>query len=260
MIELTLARWSAWLPGVESLEAWRAWAAAPRVPSDPAAPVATEVPPLLRRRCDALSRALLHVAGACCPEAPGVDSPPADAAWPRSEVATVFATRFGPLGAIVENLESLAADRLPSPMTFSHAVHNTALGLFSIWARNRAPASALAAGEATFAHGWLESALLLHREPGRPVLLASGDAALPAALTALPCPSQAPLGPHAVALLLRASGAGERVRFGPAAEAAASARSEPMLPPPLAFLRWWIGGGETLTLGSEGCAWRWERC
>jgi hypothetical protein len=249
MIEVTLARWTAWLPGVESPEAWRAWAASPYAPGESAAPAATEVPALLRRRCDALSRALLHVAGECCP---------AGATPSRSEVATVFATRLGPLGAVTENLESLAAGRLPSPMTFSHAVHNTALGLFSIWAGNRAPASALAAGEATFAHGWLEAALLLHREPDRPVLLVGGDAALPEALAALPRPAPAPLGPHALALLLRANGPGERVRFGRVDGSPSDARTTP-LPLPLAFLCWWIAGGEALTLGSAGGAWRWQR-
>lgn len=252
MIELSLVRWSAWLPGIETPDAWRAWAGAPRLPSEPAAPSAAQVPALLRRRCDAHSRALLHAASACC-ELPE-----------RAEVATVFATRFGPLGAVVENLESLAAARSPSPMTFSHAVHNTALGLFSIWAGNRAPGSALAAGSATFAHGWLEAALLAKRERNRSVLLVAGDAALPAPLAALAEPA---LGPHALALLVRAEGPGERVRLAlepgaaPGGPRASRCVQTPELPPPLAFLRWWIAGKGALEIaGERGAIWRWERC
>ena len=270
MIELAVARWAAWIPGVEGADAWRAWARVPQAPSEPGAPSASEIPALLRRRCDALSRALLHVAGECCEAASTPVEGDRDAPL-ASRVATVFATRFGPLGAIVENLDSLAAGRSPSPMTFSHAVHNTALGLYSIWTQNRAPGSALAAGAATFAHGWLEAALLLQREPARPVLLVAGDAALPPAL--LPLAGAEPPGPHALALLLRAprAGDGERageiVRFGlasgvalesPAPEMSA-ARAGAALPPPLEFLRWWIAGEKPLALDCQGRTWRWER-
>jgi hypothetical protein len=242
MIELALARWSAWLPGVETPEAWRAWAQEPRRAREPAAPGAAEIPALLRRRCDALSRALLHVAGECCEPAL------------RGDVATVFATRFGPLGAVVENLEALAAGVPLSPTTFSHAVHNTALGLFSIWAKNREPGSALAAGANTFAHGWLEAALLAERERARPVLLVAGDAALPSALEE--CAPSAH-GPHAVALLLRADGAGVRVRFRLAPGGTPASAEE--LPQPLAFLRWWLSGAASLQLASERHSWSWER-
>jgi hypothetical protein len=246
MTELVVAAWSAWQPGVETREAWRGWAEAP-VPAssarEPAAPPAAEVPPMLRRRCDALSRALLHVAGACC--APEL----------RAEVATVFATRFGPLGAVVENLEALAAGQPLSPTTFSHAVHNTALGLYSIWTGNRAPGSAIAAGEATFAHGWLEAMLLLRREPARPVLLVAGDAAVPPAVAPL-APGAA--GAHALALLLRSDGDGERIAFA-LADAPEVAGDAP-LPWPLAFLRWWLAGdAPTLALAHAGRGWRWER-
>jgi hypothetical protein len=240
LIELGLERWSAWLPGVESPEAWRVWAAQPRLPGEPAAPSAAEIPALLRRRCDALSRALLHVAGECC--APAL----------RGEVATVFASRFGPLGAVTANLEALAAGGPLSPTTFSHAVHNTALGLFSIWAHNRQPGSALAAGDQTFAHGWVEASLFAQRDRVRPVLLVAGDAAPP---SVLPASDAGPLGPHAVALLLRQDG-GERVRLRleppdpPAAE---------RLPAPLAFIRWWLSGEPRLRLGGPRRSWIWER-
>jgi Beta-ketoacyl synthase, N-terminal domain len=242
MSELALARWAAWLPGVETPEAWRAWASQPRVAREPAAPRAEEVPALLRRRCDALARALLHVAGECCEPAL------------RAQAATVFATRFGPLGAITENLEALARNAPLSPTTFSHAVHNTALGLFSIWAQNRAPGTALAAGEGTFAHGWLEAALLAGRERTRPVLLVAGDAALPSSLA-----QHAPFshGPYAVALLLRADGLGERVRFQLAPRVERASVEE--LPQALAFLRWWIAGTPSLQLASERHTSSWQR-
>jgi len=242
MSELALVRWAAWLPGVETPEAWRAWASDPHVARAPAAPSAEELPALLRRRCDALSRALLHVAGECCEPAL------------RAEVATVFATRFGPLGAITENLAALARNAPLSPTTFSHAVHNTALGLFSIWAKNRAPGTALAAGEATFAHGWLEAALLAGREPTRSVLLVAGDAALPSPLAER---ASRPHGPYAVALLLCADREGERVRFQLAPSAARASSEE--LPQALAFVRWWLSDAPSLQLASERHTSSWQR-
>ena len=245
MIELRIARWSAWMSGVETPEEWRAWLARPHCEPAAGAPSATELPPLLRRRCDALARTLLHVAGTCC-----------DAAL-RSEVATVFASRQGPLAAVVENLETLAAGAPLSPTTFTHAVHNTQLGLFSIWARNRAPGSALAACEETFAHGFLEAALLALRTPARPVLLVAGDALSPEPLAALADPVR---GAHALALLLTAEGPGERVRFGfSVAGALAADAGQPELPEPLAFLRWWLGEEPTLRRVSGGRMWSWER-
>jgi len=243
-MELTLARWAAWLPGVEGVDAWRAWAEHPSAAAEPAAPNGAEIPALLRRRCDALSRLLLHVASECCEPAL------------RGEVRTVFATRFGPLGAIVENLETLAAGRSPSPTTFSHAVHNTALGLFSIWAQNRAPGTALAAGASTFAHGWLEAALIAQRDRARPVLLVVGDAALPSALGGAEPSAH---GPHAVALLLRTGGQGARVRFRLGEPAASPEAFAEALPQPLAFLRWWLSEAPSLRIASGRRSWLWDR-
>ena len=52
-----------------------------------------------------------------------------------------------------------------SPARFSHSVHNTQVGLFSIWARNPLPSVSVAAGAETFAHGFLEAVGRLQREP-----------------------------------------------------------------------------------------------
>ncbi len=242
MSALAIEAWSAWAPGLESADSWRAWARAPQPCERGGAPNALALPPLLRRRCDELSRMFLHVAAGAC------------GAAQRGAVATVFATRVGAYATQVELLETLAAKGPLSPTRFSHSVHNTALGLFSIWSQNHEAGSSLAAAEETFAHGFLEAALLAAREPERRVLLVCGDARYPAPLDA---GADSVRGSHALALLLRSTGEGERVHF--ALESARGGSASP-LPQALGFLRWWLSHESApLRLSAAGRCWVWQR-
>ncbi|HEY8120729.1 MAG TPA: beta-ketoacyl synthase chain length factor [Myxococcota bacterium] len=202
------------------------------------APEARFLPPLVRRRCDDLTRALLHVARECA-------SPEQLAAC-----ACVFASRHASLSALVELLEALAAGKPLSPNTFSHSVHNAPAGVFSVWAQNRHACSSLAAGRESFACGWLEALGLLARDPTRDVLLVCGDEFPLAPLTphaAAPAPT------HALAVLLGSSGAGAPIELAlEAAPENAEARAEP---DELAFARWWAGDAAVLALAHSGRRW-----
>jgi len=232
---IRLRRWAAWAPGVESEAAWRAWARAPAEIRGSGAPEARFLPALLRRRCDAHSRMMLHVAHECCP------------AELRSEIACVFASRHGSFGTTVSLLEDLAHGAALSPARFSHSVHNAPAGLFSIWAENRTASLSLAAGEGTFAHGFLEAICTIHREGGRPVLLVHSDEAVPDAIVPLVDRRE---GSFALALLLAGDGPGPALCFahepdgrtlGPAPRSGA-----------LEFLRWWLSEERELRLPHEG--------
>ena len=112
-----MSRWSAWTP--------------------PAEPDVSVLPPLLRRRCSRMTRAMLHVAF-------GVAT--------IDELATlpaVFGSRHGELTATVGLLETLARGQALTAAGFSHSVHNAPVGLFSIATRNRGITSAVAAGVIT---------------------------------------------------------------------------------------------------------------
>jgi hypothetical protein len=201
---------------------------------------------MARRRCDDQSRAMLQVAHACCE---------ADL---RGQVACVFASRHGSFATTVSLLEDLARDAPLSPARFSHSVHNTQAGLFSIWAGNRQPSTALAAREETFAHGLLEAACLVRREPERPVLLLVGDEAVPAPLE--PVAGRAH-GTHALALRLGPGGS-LCLRLEPPAGRAdpgAARAGAAAWPPALEFLRWWLSGDATLRLPSPLHTWVFER-
>ena len=232
-MRVRLARVAAWAPGLEDEGAWRAWARDPAPVRGGAAPDARFLPPLLRRRCDALARMALHVANECCP------------AGLRSGIACVFASRHGSFGTTVALLEDLARDAPLSPARFSHSVHNAPAGLFSIWAENRSASLTLAAGDATFAHGLLEAACTLRRG-GRPVLLVHGDEALPDAVLPI---ADGPEGAFALALLLAAEGPGPELRFAHDPDTVAAA---PARPGGLEFLRWWHREERELRLPHAG--------
>jgi hypothetical protein len=233
-----LERWAAIAPGLDvAAPAWSDWARAPRpFPDDDVQPDMKFLPAMQRRRCDPLSRLMLAVANACCDDET------------RSEALSVFGSRHGSFGTTVSMLEALARDEALSPTAFSHSVHNTQAGLFSIWADNQQVAQSLAARNETFQHGLLEAVCLLARSGGRPVLFVTGDEALPEPVARL---SDDPHPPYAVGLLLRAeddpraSGGTFELALEPGGEDA-----QPLgWPPALEFVRWWLSPEQTLRLG-----------
>jgi len=242
MNRVELVRWAAWAPDIATQEEWQAWARAPRPIVGSGSPEVRFLPGLQRRRCDALSRTMLEVAHGCCPEPL------------LSEVACVFATRHGPFSTTVAMLQDLATGSPLSPARFTHSVHNAPAGLFSIWAHNPRASSSLAGGAETFAHGFLEAAALLHREPERPVLFVTADESPPEPFDSIADPGA---GAYGVALLLEIGDGGGALEF--------SLRQAPGVLTPLAwpdaleFLRWWITGEERLILGRGTRAWTWTR-
>jgi hypothetical protein len=235
-------RWVAWAPGLESAADGRVWARDPRPVPEQGAPDARFLPTLQRRRCDSLSRMMLHVVNQCCDEAL------------RRQVACVFASRHGSFGTTASLLEDVAAATPLSPARFSHSVHNTQAGLFSIWSGNPRPSTSVAAGGKTFAHGFLEAIGMLHRECGRPVLFVVGDEVIPEPFSGI---AREPRGAHAVALLLGAEGTGEGIEFS--VEVADDESPPAEWPDALEFLRWWLSGAATLRLARRPHAWVWRR-
>jgi len=232
---------AAWSPGLETAEQWAKWAHEPRALEREGRPELLFVPPLMRRRCDQLSRMMLWAAHACCP------------AELLPEVNAVFASRHGAFGTMVGMLEELAGQRTLSPAAFSHSVHNTQAGLFSIWARNPRVSSSVAAGAATFGHGLLEALGILHAEPDRPVLYVCGDEAIPEPVRGICDHDQ---GAFALALLLTTHGEGAPLDF--ALDTSSDAR--PLAyPDALEFLRWLRLDGEELRLGPPRAGFRFRR-
>ncbi len=151
-VRLPISRWSAW-PSVEA--GAREQCALPQV---------RFVDPMLRRRLGPLARILLHVAHECAAD--------------RPSVRLVLASQHGELSYTLAALRALAAGEPVSPTLFSLSVHNSAAGIFSILRRDRAPSTAIAAGEETLGHALLEAHCQLD-DGEEPVLMVYGDAMLP---------------------------------------------------------------------------------
>lgn len=253
MIDVVIADWFAWAPGIDTREAWTRWAAAPEPLAEDGVPEAREVPPMLRRRCTALSKAMLTAGLGCTRVAAAGD------------VRTVFASRYGSINESVPLLRNIARDERMSPSRFTHTVHNAQSGLFSIAAGNRHASSALSGRAETFASGFLEAVTHLHREPDRPVLLVMGDVPLGEEFAPL---TDDPRAIYSVALLLRFEGEGAKVRFQvegsstlarPGVAVAAIEALRRGWSDGAEFLRWLIRNEEALTLPGNGREWKWQR-
>ena len=253
MIRVVVRDWSAWAPGLETRDAWTAWAAAPVPLRDDGAPEAREVPPMIRRRCTTLSRAMLTAAYG------------ATTRIPACNVRTVFASRYGSINESVPLLRNIAYDERMSPSRFTHTVHNAQAGLFSIAAGNRHASSALSARAESFACGFLEAATHLDREPDRPVLLVMGDVTLAEAFAPL---IDDPPAVYAVGLVLATDGDGTPVSFGvrgsdeparPGVAIAAERAQRRGWADATEFVRWLLSKEEELRLEGNGRQWWWRR-
>ena len=241
-MKVSLTRWAAWAPGLETPEAWQAWAKAPVPLAREGVPDAKFLPAMLRRRCTPLTRTVLSAAYAC------VDADE----LPR--LRSVFASRHGSINESIGLLENVVRREKLSPATFSHTVHNAQAGLFSIAAGNREASSSLSGQEDTWASAWIDALAFLERDPEAPVLVVIGD--VPLADTFAPLVDE-PAVPYAFACRLASAG------DGPGIELSLSEANEPLPRPPwphaLEFLRWWLSDEPSLLQGARGTRYEFRR-
>ncbi|WP_130620040.1 beta-ketoacyl synthase chain length factor [Dyella amyloliquefaciens] len=156
MIDLRIADWRAWAPGLESAEAWQAWANAPWAPAEQGEqPDCSFLPAMQRRRLSRMARIALHVAWPLC----GDDE----------QLPLVFASRHGETTRTYAILGDVA-DRQPlSPTQFGLSVHNAIAGQWSILRGQRGESTAIAGEADTFEHAMLEAATLI--DQGAPAVI-----------------------------------------------------------------------------------------
>ena len=102
------------------------------------------VPPLLRRRLSPLQKAFFHLAH--------FENKPR----PKR---VVFASRDGEVTLTRRTVDDFTRDGTVSPACFSSSVYNAAPGLWSVFSKNTAPYTAIAAGAETVRVGLLEALL-----------------------------------------------------------------------------------------------------
>ena len=247
MLNVSLRGFAAWAPGQSDEAAWEAWARDPRPVGCEGSPDARFLPPMLRRRCTALSKAMLHVAFESCP------------AQERSEVRTVFASRHGENMESFPLFEAIAKGQPLSPAKFTHTVHNAQAALFSIASGNRQASSSLSGERDTFACAFLEALTHLEREPARSVLVVTGDVAIAPLFSPL---LDEPEAAYAVALLLSRDGEGTKLGFElvPGARDAGGESALLAWPQALEFVRWLRAkSAPRLELGAGPRSFRWHR-
>ena len=174
----------------------------------------------------------------------------------RGGLLSVFASRHGSIQNMTAMLCDLADGSPLSPNRFSHSVHNTQAGIFSIWAGNREASTCVAAGAETFGAGLLEGMGMLQRHPGASLLLVAADESLPEPFEALSGGS----GAYAAAFLLRggepdAGGTRVGLRFGPGE----AGRPSAPFPDALVFLRWLLSDRASLRLAHPARSWIFAR-
>jgi len=132
-----------------------------------ARPSASVLPPNERRRAPEPVLIASEAAGQAC----------AMAARDPAALACVFTSTRGDLTITDTMCTTLAADpRELSPTRFHNSVHNAPAGYWTVAAHCHASATAVSAGDASFAAGLLEAAIQVHADGGS-VLLAAYDIA-----------------------------------------------------------------------------------
>jgi len=200
------------------------------------------VPAMLRRRADRLARMALRVAYEALGDTRGLP--------------VIFVSRHGSVTRSAALLEELASGIPLSPAGFASSVHNAATGLLGIAREDRAPCSALAAGDTSLI-AMLTEAAAFHADGYAEVLGILCDEEVPAYYEPyLECsPSSvawagviaAPEAPDAV---LRFA-----ISPGSPADGLAASAEEPLL----AWIRWLLGDVPALQCPGAGGAWRLAR-
>jgi hypothetical protein len=145
-LQFAVDSWAALASGLSTQQQWLEWFRDPRPLARDFIPELAWMPASLRRRVSPLGRTALSVLSTC----QLTDLGP-----------VVFASRYGDLEGIAELLTQLDREGVVSPMGFSLAVHNAAMGVNSIARKDRTTTTCIAVNEdmaeaACFeALGWL---------------------------------------------------------------------------------------------------------
>ncbi|WP_114239303.1 beta-ketoacyl synthase chain length factor [Dyella sp. C9] len=156
MIDLHIAGWRAWAPGLDSAEDWQSWARSPWTPEEgDEQPDCSFLPAMQRRRLSRMARIALHAAWPLC----GDDE----------QLPLVSASRHGETTRTYAILGDVADGQPLSPTHFGLSVHNAIAGQWSILRGQRGESTAIAGEADTFEHAMLEAAILI--EQGAPAVI-----------------------------------------------------------------------------------------
>ncbi|EWH10623.1 hypothetical protein DS2_07318 [Catenovulum agarivorans DS-2] len=160
---------SAWLPGIDTQQDLVDWANNKKRidPANAVMPALKQVPAMQRRRLSPFAKITLATTLDVCAD------------LPSEHIDTVFSSRHGDLKRTALLIEDVAQQETLSPTQFGLSVHNAVAGLYSIFTKNKAPMSAVAAGEQSFMTGLLDAVSKLQANHLQRILYVYSDYDIP---------------------------------------------------------------------------------
>lgn len=157
----------AWGDEKSSPEDWQAFSKTGDLePKTLTLPELKQVPAMQRRRLSPFAKLTLHCAlGASEPF--------------QGNIPSVFSSRHGDLHKTSKLIADVASEDALSPTHFGLSVHNAVGGLFSIYTGNKAPLSAVSAGEDSFFMGLIDAVSKLYSYGYQRILYVYSDQAVP---------------------------------------------------------------------------------
>jgi len=166
-LEFTIKQCVAWGGGLITAQDWQAYAQGEKKFNDSnELPPLKQVPAMQRRRLSPFAKLALHCALTAADEC-------------LTTVPSVFASRHGDLAKTSKLISDVAAQELLSPTQFGLSVHNAVGGLFSIYTGNKAPLTAISAGEDTFFVAILDALAKLKANNYQQILLVYTETLVP---------------------------------------------------------------------------------
>lgn len=195
-MEFTIKRCVAWGGGLTTTQDWQKYAQGEVSLSDSQAlPALKEIPAMQRRRLSPFAKLALHCALSAADEC-------------LTTVPSVFASRHGDLAKTSKLISDVAAQEDLSPTQFGLSVHNAVGGLFSIYTGNKAPLTAISAGEDTFFTAIVDALCKLSANDYKEILVVFTETLVPEIYQKYVAQDEVAI---ACALLLAPARAGEEV-------------------------------------------------
>lgn len=166
-MKFAIQKCNAWGDGKTSADDWSAFSKSGSLDSQTLTlPELKQMPAMQRRRLSPFAKLTLHCALA--------------ASEPNEQsVPSVFSSRHGDLHKTSKLIADVADKEALSPTHFGLSVHNAVGGLFSIYTGNKAPLSAVSAGEDSFFMGLVDAVSKLHAYDYERILYVYSDLAVP---------------------------------------------------------------------------------
>jgi hypothetical protein len=166
-LKFTVKQCVAWGGGLTTEQDWAAYAKGEKslIHCDEV-PALKQMPAMQRRRLSPFAKLTLHCALAAAENC-------------LVTVPSVFASRHGDLAKTSKLISDVAAKDVLSPTHFGLSVHNAVGGLFSIYTGNKAPLTAISAGEDTFFTAIFDALAKLYANDYKQILVVYTDTVVP---------------------------------------------------------------------------------